>query len=272
MTGPAPGTDVKTAPESTQEGILDEQSGLPVSRVLPAYQQVSNQLQELIMKGTLAVGERLPAEGEMALQFGVSRSTVREALRGLSSQSLVHTKRGVNGGTFVAEPNPEHVQTYLETTIGLLSVADVVSVDEILEARELIEVPSARLAAVRRDEDQLQRLKATLDTGAEVDLAADFEGHKDFHVAVMEASGNRLLEVIARPMFSVLRTRFMRDRASPEFGAAVDRDHRDICDAIAAGDAEASARLMHNHLERLRSMYERIDRVAPAEIDVETAR
>ncbi len=263
---------MQTEAESTQSGTLDEQSGLPVSRVLPAYQQVANQLQELIMKGTLAVGERLPAEGEMAVQFGVSRSTVREALRGLSSQSLVQTKRGVNGGTFVAEPSAEHVQTYLETTIGLLSGADVVSVDEILEARELIEVPSARLAALRGGEEQRQRLKASLDTGAEVDLAADFEGHRDFHVAVMEASGNRLLEVIARPMFSVLRTRFVRDRASPEFWSAVDGDHRDICDAIAAGDAEGSARLMHNHLERLRSMYERTDRVAPPEIDGGTGR
>ena len=258
------GAGLKTEPVSLHSEALGEQSGLPVRRVLPAYQQVANQLQELIMKGTLTVGERLPAEGEMAVQFGVSRSTVREALRGLSSQSLVQTKRGVNGGTFVAEPSAEHVRTYLETTIGLLSGADVVSVDEILESRELIEVPSARLAALRRDEDKLQRLKATLDTGAEVDLAADFEGHKDFHVAVMEASGNRLLEVIARPMFSVLRTRFVRDRASPAFGAAVDRDHRDIFDAIAGGDAEAAASLMHNHLERLRSMYKRIDRVGPS--------
>ena len=245
--------------------LADERRGLPVSRVLPAYQQVANQLQELIMKGTLAVGERLPAEGEMAVQFGVSRSTVREALRGLSSQSLVQTRRGVNGGTFVAEPSAEHVQSYLETSIGLLSGADVVSVDEILETREHFEVPSARLAALRRNDDQLRTLKATLASGAEVDLAADFEGHKEFHVAVMEASGNRLLEVIARPVFSVLRTRFMRDRASPEFWAAVVGDHQDIYDAIAAGDAEASARLMHNHLERLRSMYERIDRAARPE-------
>ena len=248
--------------ETNLAALADERRGLPISRVLPAYQQVANQLQELIMKGTLVVGERLPAEGEMAIQFGVSRSTVREALRGLSSQSLVQTKRGVNGGTFVAEPSAEHVQTYLETTIGLLSGADVVSVDEILEARELFEVPSARLAALRRDDDQLRSLKATLASGAAADLAADFEGHKEFHVAVMEASGNRLMEVIARPVFSVLRTRFMRDRASPEFWAAVVGDHRDIYDAIAAGDAEASARLMRNHLERLRSMYERIDRAA----------
>lgn len=242
----------------------DEHKDLPVSRVQPAYQQVATQLQELIMKGTLAVGERLPSEGEMAVQFGVSRSTVREALRGLSSQSLVQTRRGVNGGTFVAEPSAENVQTYLETTIGLLSGADVVSVDEILEARELFEVPAARLAARRRDDAQLQRLRATLSSGSEADLTQDFEGHKEFHVAVMEASGNRLLEVIARPVFSVLSTRFRRESASRDYWVAVVGDHRDIYEAIAAGDSEAAARLTRNHLERLRAMYERIDRVAPA--------
>lgn len=255
-------TELQTVGVHVHEGTAGEGSDLPVSRVLPAYQQVANQLQELIMKGTLVVGERLPAEGEMAVQFGVSRSTVREALRGLSSQSLVQTRRGVNGGTFVAEPSAEHVQAYLETTIGLLSGADVVSVDEILEARELFEVPSARLAALRRDEEQLAALEATLASGAEVALAGDFEGHKEFHVAVMEASGNRLLQVIAAPLFSVLRTRFMRERASRDFWTSVVCDHRDIYDAIAAGDAEAASRLMHGHLERLRSMYERIDRAA----------
>ena len=240
----------------------DDDGGLPVSRVRPAYEQVANQLQDLIVKGTLTVGERLPAEGEMATQFGVSRSTIREALRGLSSQRLVHTKRGVSGGTFVAEPSSEHVHTYLETTIGLLSGAEVVSVDEILEARELFEEPAARLAAVRRSEDDLSRLRATLAPDDDADPIHGFEGHKEFHFAILKASGNQLLDVLARPVFSVLETRFVRDRASGGFWAAVEADHQDIFDAISAGDSEASARFMHAHLERLRPMYERFDRAA----------
>ncbi len=246
--------------DATSEAHDD--GGLPISRVLPAYEQVANQLQELIIKGTLTVGERLPAEGEMAVQFGVSRSTIREALRGLSSQRLVHTRRGVSGGTFVAEPSSAHVHTYLETTIGLLSGAEVVSVDEILEARELFEVPAARLAAVRRSEDDLSRLRATLGPDGETDPPHGFEGHKGFHFAILKASGNQLLDVITGPVFSVLETRFVRDRASSGFWAAVEADHQDIFDAIAAGDSEASARFMHIHLERLRPMYERFDRAA----------
>ena len=82
----------------------------------------------------------------------------------------------------------------------------------------------------------------------------------EFHFGIFKASGNRLLEVITRPVFKVLQTRFLRDRASPDFQATIDCDHQDIYDAIAAGDAEASARLMFGHLERLRPSYERIDR------------
>ena len=244
-----------------------DDSGLPISPVPPAYEQVAIQLQELIIKGTLTVGERLPAEGEMAAQFGVSRSTIREALRGLSSQRLVYTKRGVSGGTFVAEPSSEHVHTYLETTIGLLSGADVVSVDEILEARELFEVPAARLAAVRRSEDDLSRLRATLAPDDGTDPSHGFEGHREFHFAILKASGNQLLDVIAGPVFSVLETRFVRDRTSSGFWAAVETDHRDIFDAITAGDSEASARFMHSHLERLRPMYKRFDRAVQTPSD-----
>ena len=249
-------------------------SGLPVRRVLHAYQQVAHQLQDLITKGGLAPGERLPAEGKMAEQFGVSRSTVREALRGLSSQNLVHTKQGVNGGTFVTEPSADQTRTYLETTIGLLSGSEAITVDELLEARELFEVPAARLAATRRTSDQLEELKSALtpDSAAtgqaesgqakpgQANLAHNFEGHRNFHVAILKASGNRLLEVITLPLFNVLRTRFLRDTASPDFWLTVDHDHEDIYAAIETADADAAARLMSEHLRRLRALYERIDR------------
>ena len=136
----------------------------------------------------------------------------------------------------------------------------MVSVDEILEARELFEVPAARLAAARRSEDDLSRLREILALDDGTDPPHGFEGHREFHFAILKASGNQLLDVMTGPVFSVLETRFVRDRASSGFWAAVEADHQDIFDAITAGDSEASARFMHTHLERLRPMYERFDR------------
>jgi DNA-binding FadR family transcriptional regulator len=243
--------------------LRDAEPELRVARVRPAYAQVADQLRELIVRGDVTPGDRLPVESELSAMFGVSRSTVREALRTLSSMNLVSTKRGVNGGTFVVEPRAEHVGSYLEATLGLLSGADMVSIDEMLEARELLEIPAARMAATRRTEEQLSAIEQTLATTREhLDMAHVFEGHKDFHIAIMEASNNRLLEVMGGPIFSVLRTRFLRDRAPRRFWDQVADDHRNIYDAIVTGDEDLASGLMGEHLVHLRSMYQKTDRVA----------
>src|SRR3954469_16207559 len=91
---------------------------LPIGKVKPAYMQVSEQLRDLILSGWLQDGQRLPSEDALAGQFGASRSTVREALRLLSSERLVTTVRGVNGGTFVTPPTMAGVGDYLQSSLG----------------------------------------------------------------------------------------------------------------------------------------------------------
>ena len=80
---------------------------MTVRRIQSSYRQVADQIQDLIIAGDLVAGQRLPSEAEMIPLFGVSRSTIREALRILSTNGLVVTRRGVNGGTFVAELDQE---------------------------------------------------------------------------------------------------------------------------------------------------------------------
>jgi GntR family transcriptional regulator, transcriptional repressor for pyruvate dehydrogenase complex len=236
---------------------------LAVERVRPAYAQVADQLRELIVRGDLLPGGRLPVESELSALFGVSRSTIREALRTLSSQSLVRTKRGVNGGTFVEAPDAESMGSYLETTLGLLSGADILTVDEMLEARELFEIPATRLAARRRTAEQLEALRSTLAEPQDVERAHNFEGNKDFHIMIVRSTGNRLFETMTSPVFSVLRTRFLRDRAPRRFWGSVADDHRQIFEAIEVQDEDAAAAHMQEHLVRLRATYERIDRRSP---------
>src|SRR5207237_1140633 len=81
-----------------------------------------------------------------------SRATVREALRLLAAQSLIRTAKGATGGSYVTVPSADHLSESLRSGIGLLADTKDVSLEELLEARELLEVPAARLAAARRRE------------------------------------------------------------------------------------------------------------------------
>ena len=231
--------------------------GLPVSKVLPAYQQVANQLRSLIVHGELSPGDRLPNEAELSAHFGVSRSTVREALRVLASRDLVETSRGVTGGTFVARVNPDKVREYLETSLGLMTGAEDVTVREMLEAREILEVPAARLAAARAEEDITEALRQTVEREkGSRGRKPKFEEHRNFHQLVVDAADNELLSLMNEPVFLVLRARFLRPDVTAEYWAGVDADHEEILDRIAAGDADGAGDAMRTHLRRLRPLYD----------------
>ncbi len=98
----------------------------------------------------MARGERLPNEIVLAAELEVSRATVREALRLLAAQSLIRTARGAGGGSYVTLPTVDHISEFLTANIGLLTDARDFTLDELIEARMLLEVPAARLAARRR--------------------------------------------------------------------------------------------------------------------------
>lgn len=234
---------------------------LGVRKIMPAYRQVSDQLRQKILTGDLQPGARLPNETEMSTLFGVSRSTVREALRELSSQTLVTTKRGVGGGTFVATPDPAHVAQYLEASLGLMSASEDVTVDELLEFRHLLEVPAAGLAAERRTDEDLEVLAEVLEVeAARTPAETLFEGHRAFHQTLLEASGNGLLDMVTRPIFSTLRTRFLREEAPGAFWEEVADDHVRIFEAVKRGDGDAARVEMRRHLDALAQTYESIDR------------
>jgi len=227
---------------------------------IPAYQVLADALRARILSGELEPGRRLPIEPELSAQYGVSRSTVREALRVLASQNLVTTTRGVAGGSFVGYPRPDQISDYLETSLGLLALSEDLTVDALLEARELLEVPAAGLAATRRSPAEIEELENTMFDPAAVNTATIFEQNRAFHALVLRASGNPLVEVLARPVFRVLNRRFLREQAPERFWSAVDREHRDILAAIVAGDAPAARAAAHEHLQNLRPTYVQIDR------------
>ena len=240
--------------------VRRDETRLPVEPIRPAYEQVADQIRSAILDGSLAPGERLPVELDLAQLLGVSRSTVREALRTLASQNLVTTARGVTGGTYVAHPDPEKVTEYLEASIGLLSGVDEVSVAELTEARKLLEVPACRLAATRSTPELVEQLRKSLAGMDRSVPAPDFEGNRMFHGLILEAAGNRLVSLITEPVFSVLSTHFARHEASPEFGRKVHDGHVAIMGAIERADGDEAGRLMEDHLDMVARTYETIER------------
>lgn len=240
-------------------GVADDgRSGLAIRPIGPAYQQVAQQLRELIVGGELGPGARLPNETELSEMFKVSRGTVREALRVLSSQHLIRTSRGVSGGSFVAVPEPGHITDYLETSITMLAGTEMVTVEELLQARELLEIPAARLAAQHRTDDDLAALHEVVDHELELlEGNARFEERLRFHQGLLAASGNSLLLVITWPIFKVLRARFAREIESGPSWAQVAEAHREILQRVEAGDREGAAEAMRRHLLQLGELYAR---------------
>lgn len=234
----------------------DVNGQLGVSRVRPAYQQVADQLLDLILSGQLTAGDRLPAEAELAASFGVSRSTVREALRSLASRDLLKTTRGTTGGTFVRKVEVGQVREYLEMSIGLMWGADEITVIEMLEAREVLEVPAARMAAERREDQHVDQLWEAIEREQRSrGRGVKFREHRNFHGVIVQAAGNGLLEVMTEPVFRVLQTKFLDPQVPASFWAVVDDDHRLITEAIREQDPAAAGQALQEHLTRLREVY-----------------
>ncbi|NYD34652.1 FCD domain-containing protein [Actinomycetospora corticicola] len=230
---------------------------LRVQRVRPAYRQVADELRAQIVGGSLDAGQRLPNEADLGRAFGVSRSTVREALRVLASQHLIETTRGVQGGSFVAAPDPAQVVEDVGGALGVLVMTPQLRLHDLLEARLLLEPSAARLAAQRADADTVEAIRTAAGAPRDRRDPSGFVGHLDFHTTVLMATGNLMITMMGQPVNDVLRTRLRRVGVEAAEWDRVDEWHRDIADHIAAGDAAAAEEAMRDHLVALRSLYER---------------
>lgn len=252
--------DTDTSAQSLVAALARPRGGLDASqvdRVRPAYQQVADQLRERILDGSLGSGDRLPTEVELGEIFGVSRSTVREALRLLASRDLIHTTRGTTGGTFVSRVEFDKVSDYLETSLGLMSGSQDISLTDLLEARGLLEVPAAGLAALRHEEHHIEEMRRIVERERQTrGRGLKFREHRDFHGIVVDAAANGLLGVMTEPVFRVLQARLARGEMAPHFWSEVDDDHTQILERIAARDSAGAEAAMRDHLGKLSVAYQ----------------
>jgi DNA-binding FadR family transcriptional regulator len=209
--------------------------------VPPAYIAVVERLRRSIALGMVAPGERLPPERTLAARLGVSRVTVREALRVLQGEGLIVTKRGGHGGAVVMPGTVSAEASGPEAEIRA-------HIEQIFEYRLAVEAMAARLAAERRTDDNLEALAACQDALVSSEGTGGFRRvDSTFHLAVADASRNRWLrqsiEDARAVAFGVLDERPFRVLLDSTAAG-----HARILDAIRAGRPDAAAAAMVEHL------------------------
>jgi GntR family transcriptional repressor for pyruvate dehydrogenase complex len=216
----------------------------PVSRTR-ASADIVDQIERAIFDGAYSAGERLRSERELAEQFKVSRITVRDALRVLEARGLIRVKVGASGGAFVTDTNLDQVVGSISTMVKLQRM----TLSELAEARTIVETAAAERAAARADANAIARLVEMVKRSSDVvrDGLPHTEVSMDFHVAVAEASGNELLSATVRAYRDLLM-QTLRDMRDPSSALVTQKWHEDILDAIRQHDAEATGKLMQEHL------------------------
>jgi len=219
----------------------------------PAYQLLADDLRGQITSGRLRPGERLPTEPELCVRTGVSRSTVREALRLLASQHLIVTTRGVTGGSYVAQPDPATLAESLTGGVRMLLACTPVGLAELMEVREMLEVPAVGLAAVRRTDEDLAVLRRAMFDPVRDDVPTKLAAHRAFHAALAAATGNPVYELLARPLYAVGNEGELAERASSRLWRTVDAEHRQILQAVMDRDVAAAEQATRTHLANLKA-------------------
>lgn len=207
--------------------------------------EIVSQIERAIFGGEVAPGDRLQSERELAEQFGVSRITVRDALRVLEARGLIRVRVGATGGAFVAESNVDRVAESISTMIKLKRM----TLSELAEARKVVEAATAELAAVRADAAAIERLVAAVERGRAVmkEDVPHAEASMDFHVELAACAGNEVLEATVSA-YRELLVPMIRDMRDPRSGRTTQKVHEELVDAVRRRDPEGARQLMLTHL------------------------
>jgi GntR family transcriptional regulator, transcriptional repressor for pyruvate dehydrogenase complex len=222
-------------------------------RVLRPRQQVEEGIRLAILSGELRTGERLPAEAELAQQFAVSRTTVREALRALSAQALIKKIPGAGGGSFVQSIDHHSMGTLLQESMHNLLMLGTLDYEEVAMVRQYLEVPSVRLAASNRSAESLEELRSIVARERQITVDDPEVPQLDarFHAEIAKASGNRVLASFVYALHHESEpVHFLQ--LSAKVGQITVGQHQAIVKAIAQSDPDAAEQAIVEHLTYLR--------------------
>lgn len=241
------------AGEAVAEPREAQQAKVIGQKVLRPREQVEERLRVAILSGELKSGDLLPREVELARQFDVSRTTVREALRSLTTQRLIYKVPGSRGGNFVQLVDHNALGSAVIDSVHNLLTLGSIDFTEVAEVRQYLEIPAVRLAAANRSADDLERLHDIVrrQKAASVDDPEVPKLDEQFHSHIAQASGNRVLASLVSALHHETEPVHYLD-LSPDVGRATVRQHKAIVDAIAAQDADGAENAIVKHLTYLR--------------------
>lgn len=222
-------------------------------RVPKMAELVAAQLRRQIIRSELVEGDALPLESDLMAQFGVSRPTIREALRILEAESLISVKRGARGGARVHVPDSELAARYT----GFILQHRRTSLSDVYQARAVIEPPCVATVARIRTEADLERLREAIALEEEALNSPDKITVQQvrFHAILMEMCGNQTMNVLTGMLNDIITratwSRVSRDLGTPEqlrHTRAGTKTHKKIVQLIEQRDAAGAEDLMRRHI------------------------
>jgi GntR family transcriptional regulator, transcriptional repressor for pyruvate dehydrogenase complex len=218
-------------------------------------------IKQMILSGQVGPGEKLPREKELATTLGLSRSSLREAVRALILAGVLKTRQG--DGTYVTSLEPHQLLETMSLAVDLMHNRTLV---ELFEVRRMIEPAATAVAAGRIKTEDLQRLEETLGRMDSAESVEDLvEADDDFHRTVAGATGNAALAALLQNLYGrTLRARIWRGLAEE---GALDRtkiSHRAIYGAISNRDAELARSAATMHIAEVEAWFRRLPEFAPS--------
>jgi DNA-binding FadR family transcriptional regulator len=223
--------------------------GLGRIKVPKSSDVLADRLRQEILSDAYRPGVALPTERELVSATGLSRGSVREALRILEAQGLVHTRAGRYGGTTVSQPTTGHLASH----INLYAKGRSIPMRALVEVRLALEPMVAALAAERRTEEDLANLRAIairIEQAAVSDVGTFLEENVNWHDAIAEASHNDLLHAFATSVSGLMfEASQLKEFGSEEVRQRVCHAHARILEAIEAGDSEVARRRVERDVQ-----------------------
>ncbi|MGH9186524.1 MAG: FadR/GntR family transcriptional regulator [Acidimicrobiales bacterium] len=229
-------------------------------RIPNAAEMIAGHLRRQIVRGELEEGRSLPPEGKLLIQFGVSGPTLRAAYRILESEGLITVRRGSRGGARVHRPQITVASRY----VGLLLQMDGTTLDDLFQARIILEPPLAGLVAANHTKAEVGELRERLDeTEKAVDNAIQFaQATNRFHETIVRLAGNHTVKLLVSLLWNLFEQH--TSGALAETGErpgerskrrAALHAHQRLVDLIEAGDAEGAESFWRKHMTAVGELF-----------------